>query len=814
MKLLRRIREFLRGCGRGVARTDRIINWSSAAVLIVSACLALGLAGSTSAQSPTTQPPAKESSAKKPSAKKPTAKKATAKRPASKTTSSRKTASSRKTTHKKTVAARRHHPSPRVRRMRQAFVASASLKPMARQLLQDRTPAAYAGVETYARRHAKEDPGALAWLVVGYAHILDRDFAQAIDPLNRAKPHAGDLSDYVNYYLANAYFQTGHMPEAAAVLADFDKNEPDSLLLRDARVLYANVLIADNRPQEAAALLEKDRQPTRADVELALGRAYAATGEADKAIATLRNLYYTMPLSGEADQADLELKKIPVPPSIQSPSFSERKTRAALLLRGRRYNDAANEYRDLLNQAEPDQKPLMQLALGGALRRAGRNSEAKQILESLSAPSTDMEGERLYNLAEIAHSANDEDAFFRLLGQLRQAAPQSPWLEQALLSAGNIYLLKPDYDRAIDCYRELQERFPTAGRAAYAHWKVAWLSLRMGRNAEAKTEFEQQIALYPNSAEVPAALYWRARLAEEDNDPVKARTYYEKLSSRFQNYYYGGLARERLSKLPDDGDPVHYPLLDRVPPIENGAKVTEDEIPTDNLRVQKAELLENGALVDFAIRELTAAASEEKGNWLPAEIARIYEDMGRYDMAIDALKRAVPEYFAVDVPTLPRPYWEALFPKPYWVDLKRFANSNGLDPYLVASLIRQESAFNPNAVSNKSAVGLMQLLPKTGKLVAKQEKLRHFSAPQLFTPAVNLQLGTRYFRGMVDRFGSFEYALAAYNAGTDRVDDWLKLGKYRDPQEFVESIPFTETREYVQAILRNEGVYRKLYGTP
>jgi soluble lytic murein transglycosylase len=147
--------------------------------------------------------------------------------------------------------------------------------------------------------------------------------------------------------------------------------------------------------------------------------------------------------------------------------------------------------------------------------------------------------------------------------------------------------------------------------------------------------------------------------------------------------------------------------------------------------------------------------------------------------------------------------------------LKKFSVANGLDPYLVASLIRQESEFNPLAVSRANAVGLMQLLPRTGKLVAHQEKLRRYSASQLFTPAVNLELGTRYFRGMVDQFGgSFEYALAAYNAGTDRVEDWLSQGKYRDAQEFVESIPFTETREYVQAILRNASVYRQLYGTP
>ena len=161
-----------------------------------------------------------------------------------------------------------------------------------------------------------------------------------------------------------------------------------------------------------------------------------------------------------------------------------------------------------------------------------------------------------------------------------------------------------------------------------------------------------------------------------------------------------------------------------------------------------------------------------------------------------------------------RPTGEALFPKAYWVDLKRFSSENELDPYLVASLIRQESEFNPNAISRANAVGLMQLLPVTGKKVAKEVKMHHFSPNQLYTPTVNLQLGTRYFKSMVDKFGSFEYALAAYNAGSDRVEDWLAQGKYRDPQEFVESIPFTETREYVQAIMRNANVYKQLYGTP
>ena len=695
--------------------------------------------------------------------------------------------------------------------MHAAFVASTDLRPMAQQLLQNRVPAAYAGVEAYARRHSKEDAGALAWLVDGYAHTLDNDYAKAIDPLNRAKVHAGDLADYVDYYLGVSYFQTGRMAEAGAILSAFEKNYPASLLIRDSHVMYANVLIADGRSAEAVGLLEKDREPMRVDLEFALGRAYEASGNNPKAIAIFQNIYFALPLSGEAVSSQAELNKLHF--DFNSPSLVElRKSRAALLIKGRRYEEGANEYRVLENQVAADQRSSIELSIAESLRRAGESRQARNLLDTLHATTPDMNAQRLFNLGEIARSEHDEGTVEKILDDIRQSAPTSPWLEEALFSAGNMYFLEWNYDKAIDCYREVEERFPAGSHAPDAHWRVAWLNFRQNRADAARQGFEQQIALYPNSSQVSAALYWRARVAEEDKDPVLARAYYQKVSDRFRNYYYGALARERMAKLPASDDPVHPALLDRVPPVDI-ANVAESAVPTDNLRVQKAQLLANGALSDFAIRELQAA-EPGKPTWLPAETAKIYTEVGRYDLAIEALKHAVPNYFALDLPNLPRSYWEALFPKAYWPDLKISSTSNGLDPYLVASLIRQESEFSPTAVSRANALGLMQLLPKTGRLVAKQEKMKGFTTAQLFVPGVNLKLGTRYFRSMVDQFGGFEYALAAYNAGDFRVKDWLGQHQYRDPQEFVESIPFTETREYVQAIVRNAYVYRQLYGAP
>ena len=157
-------------------------------------------------------------------------------------------------------------------------------------------------------------------------------------------------------------------------------------------------------------------------------------------------------------------------------------------------------------------------------------------------------------------------------------------------------------------------------------------------------------------------------------------------------------------------------------------------------------------------------------------------------------------------------YWQLLFPRPYWDQLVADAQTNGLDPFLVASLIRQESEFNPGAVSQANAYGLMQLLPSAGKSEAKKEGVKDFTTNSLLNPTINLQLGTRDLRQSLDRYsGQVEYALAAYNAGDTPVRQWIAMNDYKDMPEWVESIPYTETREYVQGIMRNREMYRAVY---
>jgi soluble lytic murein transglycosylase len=165
------------------------------------------------------------------------------------------------------------------------------------------------------------------------------------------------------------------------------------------------------------------------------------------------------------------------------------------------------------------------------------------------------------------------------------------------------------------------------------------------------------------------------------------------------------------------------------------------------------------------------------------------------------------------VSEVPANAWKVLYPLPYEAMLRREAERNNFDPMFAAGLIRQESTFQADAVSHANAIGLMQILPKEGRRLAKAAKVRYTKA-SLFDPNVNIELGMLYISDLTRSTGAPEYAAAAYNAGEDRLAQWKAERNFDEIQEFVESIPFTETREYVQAILRNANVYKQLYGTP
>jgi soluble lytic murein transglycosylase len=678
---------------------------------------------------------------------------------------------------------------------------------MAQQLTATRSAAAYSGVESYAHSHSGE-AAAAAYLALGHAYMLDHRYAEATNTYRLAASSGEALDDYADYLGAQAALQAGRGTDAYALLDRFAERHPDSIFVANAPILLANAYIQQNNPQGALRVLQPlvdTPQAAHSDFRYTLGRAYQLAGDTGHAAPIYRNIYVTQPLTFEAGQARTQLQAMGVPLTA-----AERKSHADQLFNAKRYAEAGDEYHaiqregDGLSAADHDALLIYAAVCDMKMKRISRHD-----VERLPDTADDSAALKLYMLAEISRSENDEAGHDAIISDMVKRFPTSRWLEEALYSGGNMYLIKHDAKQATYHYSLLVQMFPDSTYAASAHWRAAWMNYRLRNYSEAARLMDEQIRGYPAGIETPSALYWRGRIYEdEEHDLGQAANYYRAIASTYVNYYYAELARARLSVLKAQPAVAPAPTLSyvRKPVVPE----LTGELPENEPHLIKARLLANAALNEYIGPEIQA--SETSSQWGALGQAEIYASYGEYPRALQSMKHSGISFFALPMDQVPMVYWTLLFPKPYWSDLVSNSQKNGLDPYLVASLIRQESEFNPGAVSRANAYGLMQLLPSVGKSLAKKEGMKGFKAPQLLNPATNLQLGTLNLRQVIDRYGGQqEYALAAYNAGDVPVRQWMSSGDFKDIPEFVESIPYTETREYVQAIVRNRLMYKTLY---
>jgi soluble lytic murein transglycosylase len=704
----------------------------------------------------------------------------------------------------------------RSQKLHQAFVASSQLRPMAQQLASMRSPAAYAGVSAYAHSHTGE-AAAAAYLALGHAYLLDHKYSDAVNAFHSADQAGQSLDDYADYLTAQAFLQDNKLADAETVLNTFNEKHPDSIFVHSVPVLEANLFLQEGDPQAALRILDAHRGEAianKADFQLAAAKANLIAGRTAESQQEFRRVYLNFPLSGEASQARAQLVSSG---TLSSLPPEERRHHADALYAAGRYSDAEEEYRSLAGDSslgESERNGLL-VAAANCDRKLKRLN--KQELDRLPDTSDEAGARRQYLLMELARGKDDTEAQQLIVEQMKTRFPESPWLAEALYSSGNMYLLRKDFPRAIAYYGELARRFPKSCESPHAgpcsnyspssHWRAAWLNYRIGEYGEAARLFDEQIADYAGGKEMPSALYWRGRLYEdEEHKPAMAAGYYKTVARVYPHYYYAALAQDRLAQL-GQVTPASFSTLEAM--HSEAIPELSDDVPEDDPHVVKAKLLANAGLNEYIAPEIQAAdGSDEWGAFAEAEIYASYGETAR---AMRLLKHALPFYTSAPIESIPMGCWRILFPQAYWSDIKESAAANGLDPYMVASLIRQESEFNPGAVSNKSAYGLMQLLPSVGKSMAKEEGIHHFDTNQLLDPSTNIRLGTLYLKQTLNKFGGHpQYAFAAYNAGDERVVDWQSIGHYRDMDEFVESIPFTETREYVQAIIRNQEIYREL----
>ena len=670
----------------------------------------------------------------------------------------------------------------------------------------------------YIRKSSSSDAKGLARFALGMGDHKAENYAQAAHELKKATAEMAELQDYARYYQARNLASAEQHRDAAESLASFQESFSESLLVPEALRVRAESLLLSEQRVQARNLLETPKSPILAPVRfLLLGRIEELEGQRLKAVRTYRRAYYHYPLSQQAAEAEARLDALRRKLGKRYPSAppSWRLKRADALFQASRYSQAWAEYRRSLPGLEASDRDRAQVRIGACDYRRLHTSAAYSRLSRLKVEDPKADAERLHYLGECARRLGRRKEFAQRAEELGKKYPGSPWYEEALFSLGNYYLLQDEHPTSRRYYERAARAFPHGKRGPLAHWKVCWRAY-LDREPAAKSLLEEHIRLYARSSRVAGAAYWLARITERDGNLPLARVIYSQLASRYPHYYYAHQARQRLDVLGKAEDPEKPTGPSYFESVSAPRRLVKQRSAQTERRLRRGRLLYELSLPDLAESELGSADYRAAdSHWIGLELARQTSERGEFHRGLRYMKRYGFGYLRFPFDSMPREFWEALFPMRWEKHLRARVRPHRLDPYLVAGLIRQESEFNPRARSRAGARGLMQIMPATGRRLARRLGVSGYSTRSLNSPDLSLRLGTRYLRDLFDQFENRTVpALAAYNAGEHRVEAWLASNGYDDPTEFVELIPFTETRGYVQAVIRNTAIYRELYGNP
>jgi soluble lytic murein transglycosylase len=674
--------------------------------------------------------------------------------------------------------------------------------------LKEKDPGAYEHLAALAQKKSAGELGQRAALALGYYDFTRAQYAAAAASLESATADP-IVGEYALYWRAEAVRAQGDNARAAALFETFRSNYPTSVMSEQAVGSLAETELALGQPDKAIAALGPDSVVSARSQFLFLrAQAWEQAKQPEAAVRDYQAVVYRYPTSTESRESELKEKFLAKDLGARVPQVPVdlQQSRANQLYSAHNWLAALDAYTTLLpnlSGSDRDRVLLRQIQCRVAM---GANSNE---LLSLKISDPDADAERLYNLSQSYRSHAQEPEMLDAVEQAARRAPQSGWTEQALFATGNYYWVALERSQAASYYSRVAASFPDANDADAAQWRVAWVA-HLARTPDAAALLEAHLRRYPTSTFTPDALYWLGREAERAGDSPLARGYYVKLQMRYPRNYFQQLAQARLQSL--GGSPRTDALVLAVIPAPPPVRPLGDSVPPSAAAQKaRADALRTIAMDASAELELRAAYNATGEPRFLLEAAQEANNAGQYGAAIVAVRQICPQIESRRADELPGEVWRAAYPLPFGPELMRNAARAGVDPMLVAGLIRQESAFNPKAVSHAGADGLMQLLPKTARRMARQVH-SGYSHSRLFDPDYNTRLGTTYLFSLEKSAGGVEAALAAYNAGEDRVALWQSGQNFQEVAELVESIPFTETREYVQMVMRNAEIYRTLYG--
>jgi soluble lytic murein transglycosylase len=656
------------------------------------------------------------------------------------------------------------------------------------------------------------------------ALILGRYFQehgdrQSVVYLISAQQQLPLLGDYAYYYLGEALFGFSDWNGAASAYDLLSVRYPDSLLRPQALYRAAEAWFQGDdcrraRERHIAFLSGYPRHALAPAILLRQGDCEQKEGDQSAAIATYRRIWIQFAAASQSTEAAFRLQALKdkgvALPDVNSQDWW---TRGKALFDAGQYVLAVSALQDALkaSQGLPD-RPQALLTLGIARIRLKQYDEARPILvELVRNRSGAVSQEAALWLARVYLRQGDQEPFLALAREVDTGLLGGELKAKFLLLLGAEHADRGRIDTAVSTYRQAAAAAETTAVAADALWQIGWLYYSDERYAQALGAFEESRRGQSSGSSVIQALYWKARTLEKMGERQKAFETFQSICSESRNSYYCQIGRTRNGWAQISGHEtagVKGPLLAEALEPQNQALMTD-------IHYQRAtELRLIGWLREAADELSTLTMRTGQDRAVVLWLARLLNSTGEYHRALSLIRTFFADVLERGGTAGGKTFWELAYPGGYLKVIHGLPASQRLDTFLITAVIREESSYNPSAVSSAGALGLMQVMPQTGSKIASELGSPGFTRERLFEPCYNIRLGSWYLRQLSEKFGNnLVLVIAAYNAGPEAVSKWVQQRRGKDQDEFVESIPYTETRNYVKKVLRSYGEYKRIYGS-
>jgi soluble lytic murein transglycosylase len=650
---------------------------------------------------------------------------------------------------------------------------------------------------TVPRVHAGEPDNNL---YLGYKAVHDGSFEKAIGHLKSAEKDEPLLSDYSLYYLGEAYLALNRFDEAlnAFIGSITHSGATKSPLEPSAQEKIGDIYLSKGDAENSINIYKvlltgySDNIQTPRILNKLIPLLLQGNRQ-EEAYPFIKRLLTEFP---QADYSDDPLTSQVLSGELGKLNIDEFSMRAKGLLKAKSYTKVVEESKAYLLKSPtwfPYGAPLKHndkvgFLLGQAFYQAKNYKKAVNIFKELFpiADDSKIRQESLIYLAKAYIKLKDFKSARDVLKTFISIYNDRGLRDEALYKLAMIAKDEGDINLAAAFLNQLIAENPSSSYKNDALWQISWISYQQGN---LKESLEALIPL-ENSPLKMRAVYWQGKISLVLGKKDNAARLFKIAADRFPPVYYSAKSRKALEMISGQEEQKLNFKIEK----------NENPKPYESLPLQRTHRLLGLGLNNLALTELASMNHTID----PISISLLYRQAGDFYNSY-ILARSL-SYASTDLA------YQLAFPEGYKELVERSANEFHIDPLLVYAVMMQESEFNEKAVSVSGAVGLMQIMPGTGEMIAKKLSYPLFKEDKLFLPAININFGSWYLKTMITRFnGSLPLAVAAYNAGPNSVDGWLKKWGRLDMDEFIENIPYQETRKYVERVIGYYEAYKAIY---